>query len=112
MKINTKIAIIDNEEVTTVSVRELSQALEVSEENYSTWVKRIISYFVKDVDYVPALLEQDWVSKDEGREPIDFWITFDMAKHICLMSKAFIGQKYRHQLNKIEELYLMVNQSK
>ncbi|WP_386696584.1 antA/AntB antirepressor family protein [Lonepinella sp. MS14436] len=46
----------------------------------------------------------NWTLQNGGQNAIDYFITLDMAKHLCLMEKNEIGKAIRHHFIKAESL--------
>lgn len=87
-----------------VSGRELFNYIyseEKTKSNFTTWIKRHIDYygFAEGVDFFP------FSEKSTGGRPlIDYAITVNMAKELCLVSKTKIGKKTRLYFIDCEEI--------
>ena len=86
-----------------VNARELYKELELSKnDNYSKWIKN-------------NLVENEWFINGEdftyystltgGRPRKDHLITFDTAKHLCMVSRSKNGHKIRKYFIEIESAY-------
>ena len=82
-----------------VSARELHEKLileEGKEERFSQWFKRHLQYgFEENIDY--AECKKIYAANQYGgkRELIDYAITIDMAKEICMLQKSDKGREFR-----------------
>lgn len=90
---------IADEEVTAVNARDLHDFLDVGRD-FSNWIKdRIKAYgFIKNVDFIvvqnltsPNLAR----SKSRARSIIDYTISLDMAKELCMIEKTEKGRQCR-----------------
>jgi len=83
---------IGGENVNTVDARELHEFLE-SKQDFSTWIKsRIQKYkFVQGVDFIQF---HNFVESD-SRARIDYALTLDMAKELCMVENNEQGRKAR-----------------
>lgn len=95
------IKINETEGKKTVSARELHQKLEVKAK-FADWIKRMIEYgFEENKDYVSLL-------KNEKRETgathvMEYYISIDMAKEICMIQRSEIGKKFRQYFIECEK---------
>ncbi len=94
--------IISDQEVNTVNARELHAFLEVGRD-FSTWIQgRIEEYkFKENQDFFcsPVL-----VSKGRGgHNRIDYCLTLDMAKELCMVEKTEIGRETRQYFIQCEK---------
>lgn len=101
-----------------VNARDLHGKLN-SKQEFSTWIKnRINDYgFVKDEDYFIDNQVFDKFIKNElpkkqrfsnwnaGRPGIDYLLTLDMAKELCMVERNAIGREIRRYFIEIEKKY-------
>lgn len=74
----------------TVSARELHEKLGVSTQ-FKDWIKRMVDYgFEEGKDYCSFLSESTG-----GRPAMEYFISIDMAKEICMIQRSEIGRKFR-----------------
>ena len=82
-----------------VSARELHEKLILEEgkkERFSQWFKRHLQYgFEENIDYVEC--KKIYAANQYGgeKELIDYAITIDMAKEICMLQKSDKGREFR-----------------
>ena len=89
---------INGAEINSVNSRDLHKSLEVKTD-YSTWAKRLLEKysFVEDEDYLT-------VSKKEGRQTlIDYIVTLDVAKELCMLTNTSKGRETRKYFISIEK---------
>jgi len=89
--------------VQSVSARELHEKLE-SPERFSKWWKRFSSYgFEENVDYV--VCTKKTIANQHGgeKEFIDYAVSVDMAKQICMLQRNEMGMQYRRYLLEVEK---------
>ena len=80
-----------------VSARELHEGLEVGRD-FTTWIKgRINKYdFIENEDYtIVNLAHQNGGASWGGNNRVDYIITTDMAKELCMVENNEQGRKYR-----------------
>ena len=81
-----------------VSARELHEKLileEGKEERFSQWFKRHLQYgFEENIDFT-SVKKFTVVNNGAKRELIDYAITIDMAKEICMLQKSDKGREFR-----------------
>ncbi|EHJ49553.1 AntA/AntB antirepressor domain protein [Solidesulfovibrio carbinoliphilus subsp. oakridgensis] len=99
----TSKAELGNRMIQTVNARDLHRALEVGRD-FSNWIKdRIEEYgFVENQDYVrftPKLAK----TSQGGRPPIDYHVTFDMAKELGMVERTPVGRAIRLYFIRKEE---------
>ena len=93
-----------------VDARELHKVLQIGSD-FTTWFRKMVDYgFVEGKDYVLFSSEKKKnISGDfRGRPQINWVITTEMAKHICLIQKNEIGMKCRQFLIDVNELFLQM----
>jgi phage anti-repressor protein len=109
----------NKEGIQTVSARLLHEKLEVKTE-FSHWITRMIDYgFEKNKDYTVLKNGCNTVVKnDDGTiiknkcnrnkkgqfTSIDYFITLDMAKEICMLQRSDIGKQFRRYFIKCERI--------
>ena len=84
----------------TVSGRELHEALEVKTA-YKDWFPRMCKYgFVEGEDYGSFLSDRS--DGLPGKPRTDHQLTIDMAKQICMIQRSDIGRRYREYFLDVE----------
>lgn len=91
--IQTFIGSIQNQPVQLINARQPHQALKVKRD-FSTWIKdRINDYgFIENEDFFPILGKSP---KLFGRPSIEYHITLDMAKELCMLERSELGRQAR-----------------
>lgn len=94
-------------EVPTVSARDLHEALEINTK-FQDWIPRMIEYgFEESKDY--NLLKNEKVQIEGSREVrrgvIDYNITVDMAKEICMIQRTDKGKQCRTYFIELEKAW-------
>lgn len=90
----------DNPDRPTVSGRELHKALNIKTA-YKDWFPRMCEYgFSEGKDFCSKMSESTG-----GRPSTDHDITFDMAKHICMIQRSEIGKAFREYFIEIEKAW-------
>ena len=111
MKVKELIEIRTNKNgIQTVSARLLHEKLGI-ETKFADWIKRMIGYgFEENKDFTVVKNGDGTVLKNEnGRNEngqfisIDYFITIDMAKEICMLQRSEIGKKFRKYFIKCEK---------
>lgn len=87
----------------TVSARELYKALEVSK-RFSAWFETNSQGFVENEDFT-SVLSGTVVNNGAHREIQDYFLSVDMEKHICLMSRTDKGRECRQCLIDLEKAW-------
>lgn len=88
----------------TVSARELHEKLEVKTD-FNNWLKRMLDFgFVEGEDFLSILTE----SKG-GRPAMEYYISIDMAKEICMIQRSEIGRKFRQYFIECEKRLIESN---
>ena len=91
-----------------VSARELHEKLILEEgktERFSQWFNRHLQYdFEENVDYV--VCKKIYAANQYGgkKELIDYAITIDMAKEICMLQKSDKGREFRKYFIECEKI--------
>lgn len=112
---NSKTAVKQSENVITplhvetedgkqvVSARELYKHLHLKH-RFTDWIKQNLEYFQEKVDYIYIETSVD-VGNGGKRTVVDYAITLDMAKQLCMMSHTPAGKEYREYFIKLEKEY-------
>ena len=117
---NFELKTINQEKINTVNARELWKKLE-SKQQFSDWIKnRIEKYgFVEGEDYIKInhntqLSKENRVDKfvepeNQGfmTRPIDYYLTIDMAKELCMVENNDWGRKIRKYFIECEKHFLL-----
>ena len=83
-----------------VSARELYKSLNISS-NFTTWFNRMAEYgFVENEDFFPKMEESTG-----GRPSMDYQISMDMAKQICMIQRTSEGKRVRQYLIDLEKAW-------
>jgi len=93
---------INGAEVNSVNARELFFKLEIKSD-FSTWVKRQLSLFVENEDYVRLHKKVEANNANQ----IDYILTIDTAKHISMIQKNETGMKVRRYFIESEKKSLV-----
>lgn len=88
----------------TVSARGLHEKLEVSTQ-FKDWIKRMIDYgFEEGKDYCSFLSESTG-----GRPAMEYFISIDMAKEICMIQRSDKGKAFRQYFIECERRLIESN---
>ena len=86
----------------TVSARELHEKLNIGTK-FTTWFERMCEYgFTEGNEFFPKLGE---ISKCGGRPSVDYKISVDMAKQICMIQRTPEGKAVRQYLIDLEKAW-------
>ena len=86
----------------TVSARELHEKLNI-ESNFTTWFKRMCEYGFEDgKEFFPKMGK---TSEQGGRPYVDYDISVDMAKQICMIQRTPEGKQCRQYLIDLEKAW-------
>lgn len=88
---------INNETVNLISAREVWQRLKVKTK-FADWIKsRIEKYeFIPNVDFIVSKKKETINTIYEGAKvAIEYYITIDMAKELCMLENNSIGREFR-----------------
>lgn len=86
----------------TVSARELYAGLEIGTK-FTTWFERMKEYgFSEGNEFFPILGE---TSEIGGRPAVDYQISVDMAKQICMIQRSEKGKLYRQYFIDLEKAW-------
>lgn len=104
--IKTSAAVIGGEEVNAVNARELWKALG-SKRRYSDWIKDRLEGFVEGKDFaVHKKMNGKNISLNSGQFlPTEYFITFDVAKHIAMLEHNEQGYKIRQYFIEVENRF-------
>ena len=101
---NNLIKINYDTEQPTVSARDLHEGLEVGTK-FATWFPRMAEYgFAENVDYktcYPNLGSEN----HGGQNMVDYQISVDMAKQICMIQRSEKGKQYRQYFIDLEKAW-------
>lgn len=91
-----------NEDQPTVSARELHEQLHIGTK-FTTWFDRMKEYgFTEGNEFFPKMGE---TSENGGRPSVDYDITVDMAKQICMIQRTPEGKAVRQYLLDLEKAW-------
>ena len=99
---NELIRIENRGEKQVISARELYEKLEMDKSHWKRWANNNIEtsvFFLKNIDYEVFAIEAN------GNETKDYWITIEMAKHLCMMSRTVKAHEIRDYFIKIEQAW-------
>ena len=104
---NELLKIIYEAELPTVSARDLHEALEINT-RFNDWFSRMAEYgFENGVDF--NLLKNEKVRLEGNREVkrdiMDYQISVDMAKQICMIQRSEKGKQYRQYFIDLEKAW-------
>ncbi|MFZ7316354.1 antA/AntB antirepressor family protein [Avibacterium avium] len=100
-------------EINCVNSRNLHKALG-SKQEYSTWIKKRIKQcqFIEGQDFIVqnSAIDLTKLSNQKGgnMRSKDYVITFDMAKHLCLLEKNEVGHAIRQHFIEAEKQFAQV----
>lgn len=93
-----------NFDTQTVSARELHEKLGINS-NFTTWFDRMTEYgFTEDTDYKKCFPNLESGSNG-GQNKVDYIISIDMAKEICMLQRTPEGKKVRQYLIDLEKAW-------
>ncbi|MDG6331189.1 antA/AntB antirepressor family protein [Glaesserella parasuis] len=109
MPITTFQGVIANQPSILVNARELHTRLQIGKD-FSTWIKdRITNYgFQEGLDFSPILGKSKGLF---GRPAVEYHITLDMAKELCMLERSELGQKARRYFIQMEKKALQAHQT-
>lgn len=91
-----------NSDTQTVSARELHEKLNIGTK-FTTWFERMCEYgFTEGNEFFPKLGE---TSEQGGRPSVDYDISVDMAKQICMIQRTPEGKACRQYLIDLEKAW-------
>ena len=89
--------------VQSVSARELHEKLGIKS-HFFDWFKRMCDYgFIENEDY--KRVTQKKVTLGGEQETVDYAVSVDMAKQICMLQRNEKGMEYRRYLLDVERRY-------
>ena len=88
--------------VQTVSARLLHEKLEVNH-RFNEWFAALLKYGFKENEDFTRVQTCTVVNNGAKRTIIDYFITIDMAKEICMLQRSEIGKKFRQYFIKCEK---------
>jgi anti-repressor protein len=96
---------IGDNEVNSVSARDLYLDLGMSAPNWAAWSRANIAeneFFKKDVDFVLLMPNMSEISR--GNHANDYAVTIEFAKHIAMMAKTKRAHDYRNYFIECEKI--------
>jgi anti-repressor protein len=85
--------------IETVNARELHEFLE-SKERFSKWFERMLEYgFDQGLDFTPY----QNVHPQNKQEIVDYYVTIDMAKELCMLARNSKGKEARKYFIEVEK---------
>lgn len=92
-----------NGEEPTVSARDLHAGLEIKS-NFTTWFDRMCEYGFTELDYKKCFPNLE-SGCNGGQNMIDYQISVDMAKQICMIQRSEKGRQYRQYFLGLEKAW-------
>ena len=92
-----------NFDTRTVSARDLYEGLEIKS-NFTTWFDRMKEYGFTDSDYKKCFPNLE-SGINGGQNMVDYQITVDMAKQICMIQRSDKGRQYRQYFLDLEKAW-------
>ena len=99
---NELVKIESRGEKQVISAKELYEKLEMDKSHWKRWAKNNIEtndFFLENIDY------EGFASMANGNETKDYWITIEMGKHLCMMSRTAKAHEIREYFIKIEQAW-------
>lgn len=91
-------------EAPTVSARQLHEGLEINT-RFNDWYKRMCEYgFAENVDY-QAITQKRVTAQGNETTFMDYQISIDMAKQICMIQRTDKGKQYRQYFLDLEKAW-------
>ena len=87
----------------TVSARDLHEGLEVKS-NFTTWFDRMCEYGFTENDYKKCCPKME-SGLNGGQNMVDYQISVDMAKQICMIQRSEKGKQYRQYFIDLEKAW-------
>lgn len=87
----------------TVSARDLHVGLEIKS-NFTTWFDRMCEYGFTELDYKKCFPNLE-SGCNGGQNMIDYQISVDMAKQICMIQRSEKGKQYRQYFIDLEKAW-------
>ena len=86
----------------TVSARDLHEGLKINT-RFNDWFPRMVEYgFTEGKDFYSKMSK---TSENGGRPSVDYDITVDMAKQICMIQRSEAGKRYRQYFIDLEKAW-------
>lgn len=92
-----------NGEEPTVSARDLHAGLEIKS-NFTTWFDRMCEYGFTELNYKKCFPNLE-SGCNGGQNMIDYQISVDMAKQICMIQRSEKGRQYRQYFIDLEKAW-------
>lgn len=99
---NELVKIESRGEKQVISARELYEKLEMDKSHWKRWANNNIEasdFFLENIDY------EGFATMANGNKIKDYWITIEMAKHVCMMSRTAKAHEIREYFIKIEQAW-------
>lgn len=87
----------------TVSARDLHEGLEIKS-NFTTWFERMCEYGFSESDYTKCFPNME-SGCNGGQNMVDYHISVDMAKQICMIQRSEKGRQYRQYFLDLEKAW-------
>lgn len=87
----------------TVSARELYEGLKIKS-NFTTWFDRMCEYGFTELDFKKCFPNLE-SGLNGGQNAIDYEISIDMAKQICMIQRTDKGKQYRQYFIDLEKAW-------
>ena len=87
----------------TVSARELYEGLEIKS-NFTTWFDRMCEYGFTELDFKKCFPNLE-SGCNGGQNMVDYEISIDMAKQICMIQRTDKGKQYRQYFLDLEKAW-------
>lgn len=87
----------------TVSARDLHEGLEINS-NFTTWFDRMKEYGFSESDYKKCFPNLE-SGCNGGQNMVDYQISVDMAKQICMIQRSDKGRQYRQYFLDLEKAW-------
>lgn len=87
----------------TVSARELHEGLEIKS-NFTTWFDRMCEYGFTELDFKKCFPNLE-SGCNGGQNMVDYEISIDMAKQICMVQRTEKGKQYRQYFLDLEKAW-------
>lgn len=92
-----------DEESLMVSARELHEKLKIKS-NFTTWFARMLDYGFDETEYIKCFPKME-SGFNGGQNMVDYQITVDMAKQICMVQRNKLGKMYRQYFLELEKAW-------
>lgn len=86
-----------------VSARDLHDGLDIKS-NFTTWFDRMLEYGFTDADYKKCFPNLESGSNG-GQNMVDYEVSVDMAKQICMIQRTEKGRQYRQYFLDLEKAW-------